>query len=81
MLLDLLPHQLPLGTQDLLGSLISPTGGQVGRAFDIREEDGDGAFGKLLGHRALYPAVAQFRVSPIILHLADIVKEVDTMGT
>ena len=49
-LLDLLAHQFPLGAQYLLRGFIAPTGRQVGGAFDVREQDGDCAFGKLLGH-------------------------------
>jgi hypothetical protein len=45
-----LTHKLPLGAQDLLRGFIAPTGRQVGGAFDVREQDGDGAFGKLLSH-------------------------------
>ena len=43
-LLHLPPHQLPLGTQYVLGGLVTLTGRQVGGAHDIREQDGDGAF-------------------------------------
>jgi hypothetical protein len=42
--LDLLTHQLPLAAQYLLCGLIAPTRRQVGGAFDVGEEDGDGAF-------------------------------------
>jgi len=44
-LLHLLPHQLLVGAQDIPRSLITPTRGQAGGAFDVGEEDGDGAFG------------------------------------
>ncbi len=48
--LDLLTHELPLGAQHLLRSFIAPAGREVSGAFNVREQDGDGAFGKLLSH-------------------------------
>ena len=48
--LDLSAHQLPLGAKYLLRGFITPASRRVGGAFDIREQDGDGAFGKPLGH-------------------------------
>src|SRR3989337_1495664 len=44
-LLHLLPHELLVGPQDIPRGLIAPTGGQAGGANDVREEDGDRAFG------------------------------------
>jgi hypothetical protein len=47
---DLPTDQLPLGAKYLLRGFIAPTGRQVGRAFDVCEQDGDSAFRKLVSH-------------------------------
>ena len=56
--------------QHLLRGLVAPTGRQVGGADDVRKEDGDGAFGKLLRHSG-----EPLQVSALILvYLPGIVK-------
>src|SRR3990172_1103676 len=54
-LFHLLPHELLVRAQDIPRSLITPARGQAGGALDVREQDGDGAFGQLFGHSAPYP--------------------------
>jgi len=47
-LLHLLPHELFVGAQDIPRGLITPTRGQASGANDVREQDGDRAFGQFL---------------------------------
>jgi hypothetical protein len=54
-LLDLPAHQLPLGAKYCLRSLVAPAGHQVGGGFNVREEDGDCALRKLVGHNGRPP--------------------------
>jgi hypothetical protein len=66
---DLLAHQFVTGAEHLASGLIAQPDREIGGTFDIREEDGNGAFWKFLRHgsQTLTPTLQIIPHSPGIV--------------